>query len=283
MRYFWETIKSWTYWRYVLFSGSGIRSMLAIYGAIYLVVESLDFFNVYTKSKYGAYAFLFFIILSAVSAIVSRRPIRKISIKLPQTDVFVEVRIGDLFDVTGAIMVSTNTVFESDVAGGKIDPNSLQGQFTAKYYTGNQNTLISAIDAELKKLPSNAPYPMGTVVPVTTHGKTFYFTAMATLNDRGNAASTPSDIEQALAGLWDYVRQAGALQELAVPLVGTGRGRVRMSRDKMIELIAGSFAEAAAEGVLTSKLIIVVRPEDAANFQINLYEIKDRLRHILRR
>lgn len=283
MRYFLETIKSWTYWRYVLFSVPGMRSLLAIYGAIYLLVESLDFFNVYTKSKYAAYAFLIFIVVSAVLAIISRRPIRKISIKLPQKDVFIEVRIGDLFDVTGAIMISTNTVFESDVAGGKIDPNSLQGQFTAKYYTGNQNTLISAIDAELKKLSGSAPYPMGTVVPITTHGKTFYFTAMATLNDRGNAASTPGDVEQALAGLWDYVRQAGALQELAVPLVGTGRGRVRMSRDKMIELISESFAEAATQGAFTSKLIIVVRPDDAANFQINLYEIKDRLRHILRR
>src|SRR5690348_16863790 len=113
VRYFWETIKSWTYWRYVLFSFPGMRSLLAIYGAIYLLVESLDFFNVYTKSKYAACAFLIFIVLSAVLAIVSRRPIRKISIKLPQKDVVIEVRIGDLFDVTGAIMISTNTVFES--------------------------------------------------------------------------------------------------------------------------------------------------------------------------
>jgi len=267
----------------VLFSFPGMRSLLAIYGAIYLLVESLDFFNVYTKSKYAACAFLIFIVLSAVLAIVSRRPIRKISIKLPQKDVVIEVRIGDLFDVTGAIMISTNTVFESDVAGGKIDANSLQGQFTAKYYTGNQNALISAITAELRKLPSAAPYAMGTVVPITTHGKTFYLTAMATLNDKGNAASTPNDVEQALDGLWSYVRQAGALQELAVPLVGTGRGRVRMSRDKMIELISESFADAATEGIFTSKLIVVIRPDDAANFQINLYEIKDRLRHILRR
>jgi hypothetical protein len=259
-----------------------MRLSLAIYGAIYLLVESLDFFDVYKKSKYAAYAFLIFIAISALLAIISRRPIRKVSIKLPQKDVIIEVRIGNLFDVTGAIMISTNTVFEADVAGGKIDQNSLQGQFTAKYYTGDQNTLISAIDAELKKLAGSAPYPMGTVVPITTHGKTFYFTAMATLNDKGNAASTPNDVEQALDGLWSYVRQAGALQELAVPLVGTGRGRVRMSRDKVIELISESFADAADIGAFTTRLIIVIRPEDAANFQINLYEIKDRLRHILR-
>ncbi len=283
MRYFLETLKSKTYWRYVLFSSTGMKSMLAIYGAFYLLVESLDFFHVYTKSKYSSYAFLIFIVLSAIIAVVVKRPIRSIFIKIPQKDIFIEVRIGDLFEVTGAIMISTNTVFESDVAGGKIDPNSLQGQFTAKYYTGNQNALISAMAIELDKVPGGPLYPMGTVVPITTHGKTFYFTAMATLNDRGNAASTPSDVEQALVGLWGYVRQAGALQELAVPLVGTGRGRIRMPRDKMIEFISESFMEAVADGVFTSKLIIVVRPDDASNFQINLYEIKDRLRHILRR
>lgn len=282
MRYFLETIKSRTYWRYVLFSFSGMRTLLAIYGAFYLLVESLDFFNVYTKSKYSSYAFIIFIVLSAVLAVLSKRPIRRVTVKLPQKDVLVEVRIGDLFDVAGAVMISANTVFESDVAGGKIDPKSLQGQFTAKYYTGNQNVLISAIAEELKNVSGGPVYPMGTVVPITTHGKTFYFNAMATLNDKGNAASTTNDVELAMEGLWSYVREAGALQELAVPLVGTGRGRVRMSRDKMVELIAESFADASANGVFTGRLVIVIHPNDAANFQINLYEIKDRLRHILR-
>lgn len=283
MRYFLETVRSLTYWRYVLFSSSGMKSLLAIYGAIYLVLESLDFFNVYTKSGYSAYAFLIFLAASAFLAVIGKRPIRSISVKLPQKDVHIEVRIGDLFDATGALMISTNSVFECDVAGGKIDPRSLQGQFTARYYTGNQNALIAMITEELKKTSGGPTYPMGTVVPVTTHGKTFYFTAMATLNDKGNAASAVGDVELALEGLWRYVRQAGALQELAVPLVGTGRGRVRTSRDKMIELISESFADAASDGAFTSKLIIVIHPNDAADFQINLYEIKDRLRHILRR
>ena len=267
----------------MLFSFSGIRSLFAIFGAIYLVLEALDFFNVYTKSKYSSYAFLIMIVISAIVSIIFRRPISYIFVKLPQRDVRIEVRIGDLFDVTGAIMISANTAFESDVAGGKIDPKSLQGQFTAKYFTGNQNTLISAIKQELSKIDGGPIYPMGTTIPINTHGKTFYFTAMATLNDRGNASSTQNDVEQALDGLWNYVRQAGALQELAVPLVGTGRGRIKMSRGKMIELISESFAEASSQGVLTGKLIIVVHPNDASNFQMNLYEIKDRLRQILRR
>ena len=37
----------------------------------------------------------------------------------------------------------------------------MQGQFTAQYFTGNQNELIAAINDELNNLEGAAPYPMG--------------------------------------------------------------------------------------------------------------------------
>lgn len=281
MRYFWETISSWAYWRYVLFSRHGVQWVFAVFGSIYFVVEALDFFKVYTRDMYASYAFLIFLAISIVISIMLRRPIKSALITFPQRDFTVEVRICDLFDVTGALLISTNTNFELDVAGGKISPNSLQGQFTGRYFTGNQNKLIAELGEELKLIKSSAPYPMGTTVSITTHGKTFYFTAMATLNDQGNASTTMSDVKDALNGLWSYVRKAGELQELAVPLVGTGRGRLSIPRKKMIEVIAESFVEASQEGKLTDRLIIVIHPDDAKRFEVNLYDIKDHLRQAL--
>lgn len=175
-------------------------------------------------------------------------------------------------------MISCNTDFEADVASGKISPKSLQGQFTNEYFPGNQNELIESFDDALKGVEGTAPYAMGTTIPITTHGKTFYFTAMSLLNDQGNSSSTIDDVKQALGGLWSHVRQAGELQELAVPLVGTGRGRVPTTRQKMIELIAESFVKTCKDGTLTDRLAIVVRPKDAKKFQVNLYDIKDHLR-----
>jgi len=168
------------------------------------------------------------------------------------------------------------------VAGGKISPESLQGQFTARYFTGSQGELIDQIDESLKDIETTPPYPMGTTVPVTTHGKIFYLTAMAQLNEQGNAVSTLNGIDTALNGLWGYVRESGELQELAVPVIGTGRGRLKISRKKMIAIIAESFAKASQDSKFTNKLIIVVRPEDATNFSLNLYDIRDNLVHILR-
>ena len=277
MRFLLDSIASKAYWQYVLLSKAGTTAVLAIFGGLWLIIEALDFFHVYTRDKYAPYAFLIFLSLSIVLAIAIRRPTKSILVSFPKNDFSVEVRIEDLFEVSGAVMISTNTSFEADVAGGKIAPESLQGQFTARYFTGNQNVLIAKIREALKHLPGSAPYPMGTTIPITTHGKTFYLTAMAELNAQGNAFTTPDNVRLALEGLWRHVRDAGELQELGVPVVGTGRGRLMLSRKKMISLIAESFVDASEQNKFAEHLVIVVRPADASRFKVNLYDVKDHL------
>lgn len=281
MKYFFNSISSKAYWRYI-FSFDGLKSILAIFGLLWLLIETLDFFKVYTRDQYGAYAFFIFIAISIILSIVLRRPIKSISIAFPEYDFNIDVRITDLFGISGATMISTNTIFEADVAGGKIAVDSLQGQFTAKYFTGNQTELINSIREKLEETNLTSPYPMGTTIPIHTHGKSFYFTAMATMGVNGNASSTVTDIKNALDGLWKFVREKGELQELAVPVIGTGRGRLRTPRKKMIALIAESFVKASIEGKFTDRLIITIRPEDAENFGTNLYDIKDHLLHVLK-
>lgn len=278
-RYFGQSIRTWAYWRYALVSRAGGASFLAAFGALNLFVQALDFFDLYTRAKYAPYAFWVFLILSAVVAIAFRRPITSVSIKLPGRDIGIEVRIGDLFEATGAVVVSSNTVFEADVANGKIALGSLQGQFTKEYFPGDQRELLDAIEEALTAVDGGAPYPMGTVVPIHTHGKTFYFTAMAELNEKGNAKTTVRDVQKALAGLWEHVQESGELQELAIPVIGTGRGRVRRDRKRMIGKIAESFIDASRDGKVSEKLVIVVHPDDAKEFEINLWEIKSFLDH----
>ncbi|OKL40626.1 macro domain-containing protein [Pontibacter flavimaris] len=281
MRYIFNSITSKAYWRYI-FSIDGLKSILAIFGLLWLLIETLDFFNVYTRDQYASYAFFFFIIISILISILLRRPIKSFSISFPEYDFCIDVRIVDLFDISGAAMISTNTLFEADVAGGKIAVNSLQGQFTAKYFTGNQNELIKKIQEGLDVINLTSPYPMGTTIPIHTHGKTFYFTAMANIGEGGNASSSISDVNIALNGLWNHVRENGELQELSVPVIGTGRGRIKISRKKMIAVIAESFVKESTKNKITEKLIIAIRPEDAENFGINLYDIKDHLIHVLK-
>lgn len=281
MKYFFNTLLSKTYWQYVLLSRAGVESVFAFFGGLYLFIESLDFFKIYSRDEYASYAFIIFLAISIVGSLIVKRPINSILVQIPNHDISIEVKIADLFDTCGAIMISTNTKFEADVAGGKIAPSSLQGQFTARYFTGNQTELIQKISTGLALINGSVPYPMGTTIPIMTHGKTFYFTAMANLNEQGNAYTTIDDVKNSLDGLWKHVREAGELDVLAIPVIGTGRGRLKQSRKKIISVIAESFVKASEQRRFTDKLIIVIRPEDATNFNVNLYDIKDYLRQIL--
>ena len=140
MKYFFSSLTSKAYWRYI-FSLDGLKSIFAIFGFIWLIIESLDFFNIYTRDLYASYAFFIFIGVSIFITFLFRRPIKTISIPFPEYDFCIEVRIADIFELNAATMISSNTIFETDVAGGKIAVDSLQGQFTAKYFTGNQSEL----------------------------------------------------------------------------------------------------------------------------------------------
>lgn len=281
MRYFWASVKSKAYWKYAVWSLSAGAMYLSVFGAFYLLVEALDFFKIVTREEYFAYAFPILCLISAVVVLIIRRPVGSVKIKWSKRDTGIELKIADIFEMPGAIMISTNTEFEADVSGNRIAIDSLQGQFTGKYFAGRQNELIERIETQLERLDEAAPYSMGTTVPVVAHSKTFYLTVMSKLNADGNASTTPKNVRKALAGLWKYVRKAGELEELAVPVIGTGRGRLGSSRKKVIALIAESFVEASKDRKITDKLTIVIRPEDSSQFEINLRDVKNYLSHVL--
>ncbi|MGO8171519.1 macro domain-containing protein [Rhizobium ruizarguesonis] len=260
---------------------------LAITGAIYMLLEMLDFFGMYTKDKYSAYSFFVVIGFSAAVAVLSRRPVSRVSYRIPTKDFGFEVLVGDLLASPAKnIVISTNSTFDTDIASGLISPDSLQGKFTANFFAGNTLELDKQIEASLEGVESQPTsegkgkkkrYPVGTVAKISTHGKAFYFLAMSELNAQGTAKSTPKIIDAALEGLWEYIATQGEFGDIAIALVGTGRGRVALSRKKIAERIAQSFADASREKVFSNKLTIVIYPGDAERFAVNLFEIRDYL------
>jgi hypothetical protein len=171
-----------------------------------------------------------------------------------------------------------------------ISPNSLQGQLTQRFFDGRTDDLDAQIRASLNGLASEPatspgkkrPYPIGTVAEVGAHGKTFYLLAMADLNEHGNAQSSSQLIDEALARLWCFVAERGDLGELAILVLGTGRGRIELSRTRMIENIAQSFVTASRKKVFANKLSIMLPSEDAREHNVNLFQIKDYLMQTLR-
>ncbi|MGY6637957.1 MAG: macro domain-containing protein [Erythrobacter sp.] len=286
MKYFLRSIATFSFWRYALLSGEAIAKIFALVGAQYAIMDMADFFSIYTKDNHSRYAIIAMLIIAVFVVAVRRRPITRFCYKVPGKDFSIEVKIGDLFDGENDVLVSTNTTFDTDMAGGLIDADSVQGQVATRFFNANTLEIDRQIALDLASVQgtprADAPgkqteYPIGTVARVKSHNRTFYFVAMSRLNAQGTASTTLRDIDDALEATWSFVRSHGSIRDLSIPLMGTGRGRTGIPRKKMVERIAQSFTDGSANQVFSNRLCIFIRSQDAENFAVNLYQIRDYL------
>lgn len=286
MRYFFKSIVTLSFWRHALFSWEAFIKIFAAVGFQYALMDMADFFSIYTKDRYSSYAVVAMAALAVCWVLLTRRPITRFCYKLPGKDLTVEVRIGDLFDGSNDVIVSTNSTFDTDMASGLIDTDSIQGQVATKFFNANTAEIDRQIELGLAHVEGTqkadakgkkVEYPIGTVAMVKSHNRTFYFVAMSRLNAQGNASSSPRDVEDALEAVWDFVLKNGNLRNLSIPLMGTGRGRTGIPRKKSVERIAQSFVDGAKDKIFANQLSIVIRPTDAENYAVNLYQIRDYL------
>lgn len=290
MKYFFDSIRTRAYWRYALFSGEAIGKFFAVLGILYLCVDLADAFNVYKKDRHSIYGLIFLVVLALGYVLSTRRPLSRIRYKIPQKDFAIEVLIGDLFKVSGEVIISTNSTFDTDMSSGLIAVTSLQGQLATNYFNGQTAEIDRQIEQSLSReqfsINERRPgkqkqYPIGTVARVSAHNKNFYLVAMSHMDESGNASSDLKMIDEALEKLWVNLASKGEVGNIVMPLIGTGRGRVAYPRKKMIERIAQSFADACNQRAFSNKLVIVVRPEDASEFSLNLFQVRDYLGHSL--
>ncbi len=290
MKYFFDSIRTRAYWRYALFSGEAIGKFFAVLGILYLCVDLADAFNVYKKDRHSIYGLIFLVVLALGYVLSTRRPLSRIRYKIPQKDFAIEVLIGDLFKVSGEVIISTNSTFDTDMSSGLIAVTSLQGQLATNYFNGQTAEIDRQIEQSLSReqftINERRPgkqkqYSIGTVARVSAHNKNFYLVAMSHMDESGNASSDLKMIDEALEKLWVNLASKGEVGDIVMPLIGTGRGRVAYPRKKMIERIAQSFADACNQRAFSNKLVIVVRPEDASEFSLNLFQVRDYLGHSL--
>lgn len=286
MKYWWESVRTLAYWRYALFSGEALAKFFSTLGVLYLLINLADTFKIYEKGEYSNYGIFFLIALSVIFVIFTRRPVSRVSYKVPKKDYSFEVKIGDIFNESGEIIISSSTTFDTDMSSGLISTGSLQGQLATRFFNGQtaeiDRQLEEALSREnyvesIDKPGKRKQYPLGTVARVSAHGKNFYFVAMSHINSNGTAYSSTRMLDEALEGLWSSMARKAELGDMIMPLIGTGRGRVAIPRKKIVERIAQSFADAAQEQVFSNKLTIIVRPEDASKFSLNLFKVRDYL------
>ena len=285
MTYLLSTLCTVAFWRHVLLSLKTYRRALEVLGAMFLAAQIAEFFGIYSdliKQRgvlYGMFA------IAILAGVWTRFPVTRVRQRIHGKDYHIEVRIGDILDAPNGIVISTNSTFDTNLSNKLIATDSLQGQFTVRYFNGDVADLDRQITTALNGIPyeqvtgrgKRKKYPLGTVAKVSAEGKFFYLLAMANLNEKGTAQTDEQELERIFDGLWNALREQGELGDVYVPVIGSGRGRIQLPRQKIIERIAQSFVYASRDTKIADRLIIMVTEEDARSYDLNLFQVRDYL------
>lgn len=219
-------------------------------------------------------------------------PNLSVKYRLHGRDVWIEIRVDNIFSVPGAMVISTNSTFETRISDGPISRHSLQGQFTTKYYKDREEDLIRDLRASLENtqpisrgnrdIEEHVEYELGTVAKIRSEQRTVYMIAVARMNEHGTASSSPNSVSQVLGRLWHYIGTQGELEPLSVPILGTGRARMMVQREEMVRQIIDSFVAACSEKKFCDELVVVISKFDYHKFQMDLQELGDYLYHTCR-
>lgn len=210
---------------------------------------------------------------------------------LKGTDVKIKLKVSDILDSSGAIVIPTNTTFDTLMEDEFISVKSIQGQFQKKYFDNNLHALDILLEKGLegndcqkldRKQTKNKRYPLGTVSKVFFGGKHYYFVAVADVNRHGRTENAEfENVQIALEGLWTALEDKGHIENLALPIMGTGRAGIKnASREKVIKEIIFSFVASAKERKVTEELVICIHPSDLEHKDLRLKELDEYLRYM---
>ncbi len=259
-------------------------AVLTSFGALWVCVEILSFF--FKSSPFVDWvARNWWAFLVAGVAIGVFRTTRPIGATISDTDIRVEIRVGNLFSrrFDGALVVGSNATFDTSIEDGSIAPDSVQGQFTKRYFRDSVGDLDQRLGTSLapvalrcthtragKAFGKCDEYDLGTMAKVEAVGKTAYFVAISRLNENKVAESNLSEYLDALPVMWEGIRSRGGQDAIVCPVLGTGYSRLPLNRMNAIRVLVRSFVAAAREGKLAERLTVVVAPRDVAHLDLGL-------------
>ena len=259
-----------------------ISIMSSIFAFSVLLKDLLGFDKAEMLCKHYWYCLLLAGILA--SLIMNRE---KVSYKgtLEGDDLQIVIEVTDLFHVNASsYVIPTNTFFRTVMEGEYISPRSVQGAFQLKFFKNNREELDQLIlDSLLQQgivgeqskdiYGAVKKYPIGTVAKVDHKDKHFYFVAINDLSIYGKPENQSyQNIDFAFKGLFETIKKLGHCDDLAMPLIGTGKAAIR---EATIEKVAKDTVDRflISKEKITRKLTICINPKDFLDEKVDLKRI----------
>lgn len=277
----------WLFWDRLSLKDFG-KSILSVFGGLWLLIEILAFFGQETWSNNIRSIWWVFAIIGLIIIIYRNWPKSFFTFKVHNRDVSVSIKIGDIFKIDGALIVPINNRLDCENNGIVKKSSSILRYFIDNAYEKTAAHLNTDICQQLednsewydKFVESDNPktYKVGTVVPVFRSDKQYYLLCSSTLNEQGRSKTTVDDLRLSLNELWAYLTHNGSKDNLIIPILGTGRGRIPLKREEVIKEIVLSFLVSLSQESYCEQLTICIHPNDLRKFNVNLDDLLDFIR-----
>lgn len=257
-------------------------SFLSVFGLLWLLIEPGSFFFP-QYLNFGWIAYFGLAAMSLAIAVIQNFPHMSVCQALSSPNSVVEIKLGDLLDEPGHLVIGANDVFDTEL-GEVIKPSSVQGQFLTRIYGDDRNRLDADIEAALhsyqaqrtkepnKQKGKSWRYPIGTTIALGSPDKRYFWIAYGYMGNDLRVQSNADDIWNSLSRLWEEVRLKGHGMDVAIPVIGADLARTNLPRMALTKLIILSFVVASKKEFVTRKLTLVIYPKDLDNTDFYVLE-----------
>ncbi len=250
-----------------------IKDFLFIFGAFWLIIESLSFFFPNFDWLSDLPVFLSVLGLSFVFSFLKNLKKKTITFQISGTEAKIIIYFDDILQENGNIVFPSSNFFNT--SADLVAPNTLLGQYIDQNLNGNPEIIEEGLKESLKNIESKkidvkkgkkASYPIGTVgvFKKENGNKGFLIATTNIYEENGEIKSIKADITtiyQSLNNLWDKVSKEiddGVLD--LIPL-GTGVSRAFNTTIESIFFIALSFINQARIRRPCKELRIFIKPD----------------------
>ncbi len=264
-------------------------TFLSFFGVIWLFFETANHFGVkWALPSTNISQYFIGLIAIFVLSIILTLPKLRHSCQIHGKDISVELTIDNFFNQSGDLIIATNTTFDTTENDGFIRLKSIQGQLANKFYDKiehldhelenslNQEEPIEILNRTKSK---NKRYSIGTVAKLEHEKCRSYWLALSDVNEHGKPTTKFENLQEALGKLWLYIHTKGQLENLVIPILGSGLSGLNETREKIVKEIVFSFVAFASETKIAEKLTIVIHPDDFLAQQINFNELSQFLEY----
>lgn len=252
-----------------------VKDVFAIIGVMLTIAEAMsEIFGLDGLFIYYKEHFLYIMVIVLLICVWRNWDNLKYTVKIVGSDVSITLQVCDALKTRGALIIPTNTTFDTNTDDEFISAESLQGQYQLKYFKnrlGELNTKIAkglesknCISLTDGRKTNIKRYAIGTVCRISEKNRRAYFLADSDINAKGIAVNVEiNDISKALISLWKALAAEGNQEPYVIPLLGTGKARAKdASRDEVVQEIISTFLVATKTKKITESLIICIHPND---------------------